>query len=733
MVDSPLEQADRAVQAGKNDEAKDRLQELEAKLGSIPAARAGSVATEPAAGEPASETKPGPVPTAQAESVATEPTAGEPAPVALTEATAPETKLGLVTADDKGGQTQPPARSRAGSVLDWCKTAVKKVAKALSTQADKAVKALPKLANRAVKALPTARSKAARALPTIRSRTGSVLAWCGSVLSRAALALPALIGKIGKWTAGLLQKAKQPPQEKTYSCLACGRLFSALKSNAGKCEMCDADNGEWQKLKNSGWVKKIGYLKYFPIWFYLGLGLVLGFGFYLLVNTQPDELVSQSLTPRATTPTPTQLPNGAQDNSPTEPHQLPAATSTQLAEPTSSPTAAPTSFLESLQRFLRRPQAVAFLTALIIALLVYFLKFALRDRELLRQVRKKPRRPGLLTYAALSLAAAILCAIGISILLWLTLYYLPPNDWIITMLDQETGEFHTLVKDNGQVLSPSWSPIEEISSTVGISITPAISPTPEASPTPEISPTKEIIVFASNLDGDWEIRTVNADGTGPRNVTDNAFNDFAPCWSRDGEKIVFASDRSGFWEIWEIDRDGSNPRKLSGQLGRVTDIACSPDSKTVAFVEAFPGFSIWFGDQIKAAKWVPGTFHLLLAVFLPLLTLALMLAGVKSFTDNLNEKFPRPIYLNSNKLAEVALKSLGERLKVNWRDLRIISMSRAESGGLNMTVGQPIQSLKKINGTPDEKRVPDEKRYDVEVDEWAYILSLKELKVPSSS
>ncbi len=576
--------------------------------------------------------------------------------------------------------------------------------------------------------MPTARSTAVKKVKAIRFRIDSVLAWCRLLFFKTVLSLLTLFRKVGKWAAGLPQKARQPPQEKAYCCLACGRLFSAPRGVAGRCEICDADNDEWQKLKSSGRVIKLGYLKYFPIWFHIGMVLVLGFGLYLLVHTQPSDAVPRSSTSRAATSVPTQPPKVIQDDPYTESHTSSIATKTPPVEPTPSPTDTPTSFLESLLQFLNQPQAVAFLTALAIALLVYFLKFILRDYELLRQVRKTPRRPGLLTYAALSLVVAILCAAGVSILLWLALYYLPPSGWVITILNRDTGELRTLVEDSGQVLNPSWYPSLGISSTVSISPTSDITPTGSLSLTMEMSPTEEIIAFAANAGGDWEIRTVNADGTGTKGITDNSVNDFAPCWSPDGKKIVFASERSGFWEIWEMDRDGSNPRKLSGQLSRITDIACSPDGKTVAFVEAFPGFSIWFGDQIKGAGRVSGIIHLLLAASIPLLTLALMLAGVKGFTDRLHEEFARPIYLNSNKLAEVTLKSLEERLKENWKDLRIISMNRTVSGGLSMTVGKPNESLKDVSGTPDKKRVLNEKLYEVEADEWGYILSLKELK-----
>ena len=53
-------------------------------------------------------------------------------------------------------------------------------------------------------------------------------------------------------------------------------------------------------------------------------------------------------------------------------------------------------------------------------------------------------------------------------------------------------------------------------------------------------------------------------------------------------------------------------------------------------------------------------------------------------------------------------------------------MNRTDSGGLQIAVGRQFETKKPVEGSPDFKRVLEEKRYDVEVDEWGYIRSLKE-------
>ena len=61
---------------------------------------------------------------------------------------------------------------------------------------------------------------------------------------------------------------------------------------------------------------------------------------------------------------------------------------------------------------------------------------------------------------------------------------------------------------------------------------------------PAWSPDGRRIAFNSNRDGDYEIYVMNADGSGQRNLTDNASLDALPAWSPDGREIVFESERA---------------------------------------------------------------------------------------------------------------------------------------------------------------------------------------------
>ncbi|MGD2249769.1 MAG: DPP IV N-terminal domain-containing protein [Candidatus Methanofastidiosia archaeon] len=110
----------------------------------------------------------------------------------------------------------------------------------------------------------------------------------------------------------------------------------------------------------------------------------------------------------------------------------------------------------------------------------------------------------------------------------------------------------------------------------------------------------EKIAFISDRDGNWEIYTMNSDGSHQVNCTKNSYNDGDPCWSPDGSKIAFTTSHPEIGDgICVMNSDGSNQEELNTIYERAHLLSWSPDGKKIAFVASAFGslrylsFDIW--------------------------------------------------------------------------------------------------------------------------------------------
>ena len=90
---------------------------------------------------------------------------------------------------------------------------------------------------------------------------------------------------------------------------------------------------------------------------------------------------------------------------------------------------------------------------------------------------------------------------------------------------------------------------------------------------PSWSPDGERIAFASEMEGNFEIYVMDADGENQQRLTDDPRSDWHPSWSPDGERIAFTSDRDRDFEIYVMDADGGNQQKLTNNVDDDTDPA----------------------------------------------------------------------------------------------------------------------------------------------------------------
>jgi Tol biopolymer transport system component len=91
------------------------------------------------------------------------------------------------------------------------------------------------------------------------------------------------------------------------------------------------------------------------------------------------------------------------------------------------------------------------------------------------------------------------------------------------------------------------------------------------------------IAYASSQGGNWDIYSMNADGSGQIRLTTDPGADTQPSFSPDGTKIAFASNRSGNWDIYSMNADGSGQIRLTTDPGAETQPSFSPDGTKIAF------------------------------------------------------------------------------------------------------------------------------------------------------
>lgn len=112
---------------------------------------------------------------------------------------------------------------------------------------------------------------------------------------------------------------------------------------------------------------------------------------------------------------------------------------------------------------------------------------------------------------------------------------------------------------------------------------------------PRWSPNGKEIAFHSSADGNFEIYTIQPDGTSLTRVTNYAGLDQFPGWAPNGKQLVIRRDT----ELFVIDKDGSNPIRLTfTSAPAINQMASwSPNGKMLAFLSSREGYlSVFLTD-----------------------------------------------------------------------------------------------------------------------------------------
>ena len=125
------------------------------------------------------------------------------------------------------------------------------------------------------------------------------------------------------------------------------------------------------------------------------------------------------------------------------------------------------------------------------------------------------------------------------------------------------------------------------------------------SPTFAKAPTTPKILFTSARDGNYEIYSMNPDGSEQINLTQHRAQDLSAVWSPTGEKILFISDRGGRRDLYLMDADGSDVRRVfkfkTKEIRR--NPTWSPDGKQIAYEQVnfdtriFHTYTATLGEQ----------------------------------------------------------------------------------------------------------------------------------------
>jgi TolB protein len=126
----------------------------------------------------------------------------------------------------------------------------------------------------------------------------------------------------------------------------------------------------------------------------------------------------------------------------------------------------------------------------------------------------------------------------------------------------------------------------------------------ESAQLPSVSPDGRWIAFNTALqNGQEDLWVVNKDGSGLRQLTNDAARDRRPLWSADGTRLLFYSDRSGRYQVWTIAADGSALMQVTDHPELLIQPVWSPDgTRAIASITISDNRLLMFDPRVPAGQ-----------------------------------------------------------------------------------------------------------------------------------
>jgi TolB protein len=120
-----------------------------------------------------------------------------------------------------------------------------------------------------------------------------------------------------------------------------------------------------------------------------------------------------------------------------------------------------------------------------------------------------------------------------------------------------------------------------------------------------------MVTFAANRDGDYEIYTMNANGSNLKQITSNEIGDFSPQWSKDGEMLAFIRiesapgdrglqglDENKDRSLWVLDKRG-DLIMVTSYFDQISSFTWSNNSQKIAISAKIHGSRDLFIADLK--------------------------------------------------------------------------------------------------------------------------------------